>query len=120
MNVTCSPTEQQDDTFFIYLLGLSSSSDAFLSYTKYSISLPVCRVLREKCPYWSFSVTYFPVFGLNTERYSVSLCIQSKCGKIRTKKNIEYGHFPRNGVLSCSNLSISIAILFYSDILNLL
>ena len=26
----------------------------------------------------------FPVFGLNTERYFVSLCIQSKLGKIRT------------------------------------
>ena len=34
----------------------------------------------------SFSGPYFPAFGLNTERYSVSLHIQSKCGKIRTKK----------------------------------
>ena len=35
----------------------------------------------------SFSGPYFPAFGLNTERYSVSLCIQSKCGKMRTGKN---------------------------------
>ena len=28
----------------------------------------------------------FPAFGLNTERYSVSLRIQSECGKIRTSK----------------------------------
>ena len=28
---------------------------------------------------------HFPAFGLNTERYGVSLCIQSKCGKIRTR-----------------------------------
>ena len=28
----------------------------------------------------------FPAFELNTERYSVSLCIQSECGKIRTRK----------------------------------
>ena len=35
---------------------------------------------------WSFSGPYFPAFGLNTERYSVSLCIQFKLGKIRTRK----------------------------------
>ena len=34
---------------------------------------------------WSYSGPYFPVFELNTERYSVSLRIQSKCGKIRTR-----------------------------------
>ena len=34
----------------------------------------------------SFSGPYCPTFGLNTERYSVSLCIQCKCGKIRTRK----------------------------------
>ena len=28
----------------------------------------------------SYSGPYFPVFGLNTERYSVSLRIQSECG----------------------------------------
>ena len=28
---------------------------------------------------------YFRVFGLNTERYGVSLCIQSECQKIRTR-----------------------------------
>ena len=34
---------------------------------------------------WSYSGPYFPAFGLNTEIYGVSLCIQSKCGKIRTR-----------------------------------
>ena len=34
----------------------------------------------------SFSGPYFPAFGQNTERLIVSLCIQSKCGKIRTRK----------------------------------
>ena len=34
----------------------------------------------------SLSGMYFPAFGLNTERYSGSLRIQSKCGKIRNKK----------------------------------
>ena len=34
----------------------------------------------------SFSGLYFPAFGLNMERYEVLLCIQSECGKIRTRK----------------------------------
>ena len=36
-----------------------------------------------------FSGLYFPAFGLNMERYFIyflSLCIQSKCGKIWTRK----------------------------------
>ena len=33
----------------------------------------------------SYSGPYFPAFGLNKKRYSVSLRIQSKCGKIRTR-----------------------------------
>ena len=32
---------------------------------------------------------HFPAFGLNMERYGVSLCIQSECKKMRT------GHFSR-------------------------
>ena len=33
----------------------------------------------------SYSGPHFPAFGLNTERYSVSLRIQSECGKIRIR-----------------------------------
>ena len=33
----------------------------------------------------SYSGPYFPAFGLNMERYSVSLRIQSECGKMRTR-----------------------------------
>ena len=33
----------------------------------------------------SCSGPYFPAFGLNSERYFVSLRIQSKCGKMRTR-----------------------------------
>ena len=33
-----------------------------------------------------FRDPYFPAFGLNTERHSVSLRIQSECGKIRITK----------------------------------
>ena len=34
----------------------------------------------------SYSGPHFFAFGLNTERYSVSLRFQSECGKIRTRK----------------------------------
>ena len=34
----------------------------------------------------SFSGPYFPAFGLNTERYGVSLRIQSERRKMRTRK----------------------------------
>ena len=34
----------------------------------------------------SFSGPYFPAFGLNTGRYSVSFRLQSECRKIRTRK----------------------------------
>ena len=35
-----------------------------------------------------FSGPYFPVLGLNPERYSASLRIQSECWKIRTRKKL--------------------------------
>ena len=42
---------------------------------------------------WSFSGPYFPVLGLNSEIYSVSLRIQSECAKIRTRKTPNTGTF---------------------------
>ena len=39
---------------------------------------------------------YFSVFGLNTERYFVSLRIQSTCSKIRTRKSFVFGYFSRS------------------------
>ena len=41
----------------------------------------------------SFSGPYFPAFGLNKEKYSVSLPIQSKCAEIRTRKTPNSEHF---------------------------
>ena len=46
--------------------------------------------------YGVFSGPYFPAFGLNTERYEVSLRIQSKYGEIWTRKNSVFGHFSRS------------------------
>ena len=55
------------------------------------------HLLHETCPYSEFSGSYFPAFGPNTEIYSVPLRIQSKCGKIRTRKTpSKYGHFLRS------------------------
>ena len=42
--------------------------------------------------YGVFSGPYFPAFGLNTEGY-VSLRIQFKCGKMRTRKSSVFGDF---------------------------
>ena len=74
----------------------------FYCQVQFNFSMPKLSLLK-KCPYselfWSvfsriqteygeirsYSGPYFPAFGLNTERYSVSLHIQSECGKIRTR-----------------------------------
>ena len=44
--------------------------------------------------YRSYPGPYFPAFGLNTEKYEVSLRIQSECGKIwtRTTPNTDFFH----------------------------
>ena len=47
----------------------------------------------------SFFGPYFPSFGLNTERYGVSLGIHSECGKKRTRKNSVFGHFSPTSVI---------------------
>ena len=54
---------------------------------------------------------YFPVFGLNTKRFSISLRIQFECGKIRTSNNSVFGHFSRKWLLS---ELVLILILFFS------
>ena len=42
---------------------------------------------------FSVSSIKCPAFGTNTERYGVSLFIQSECGKTRTRKNSVFGYF---------------------------
>ena len=39
---------------------------------------------------------HFLAFGLNRERYSVSLLIQPECGKMQTRKKSIFGHFSRS------------------------
>ena len=52
----------------------------------YNLASQYSFTLRESVRVWSFSRPYFPAFGLNTEKYGVSLRIQFECGKIRTRK----------------------------------
>ena len=47
---------------------------------------------------WSFSGPYFPAFGLNTDNYSVNYRVESKCKKIRTRKNSLFGLLLRSGM----------------------
>ena len=41
----------------------------------------------------SFCGPYFPAFGVNTQRYGVSLCIQSECGKRVTRETLNTDTF---------------------------
>ena len=54
--------------------------------------------LCENCPNSDISGPYFPTFGLNTEIYSLNLPIPSKCGKIRSRKNSDFGRFSHSDV----------------------
>ena len=81
--------------YFYNLHFAVKKTDAFSSAlrtldTKYRLSF--CPSSQNHTCHWvksihirSYSDPHFPAFGLNTERYSVSLCIHSKCGKIRTR-----------------------------------
>ena len=64
----------------------------FFKITKFSLLLNffiLTHSLRKKTWYselfWSAFSPHFPAFGVNTERYSVSLRIQSECWKMREK-----------------------------------
>ena len=50
----------------------------------------------------SFPGPYFPAFELNTERYSVSLRIQSECGKMQVSS------------FKVSRILLSITIIFFN------
>ena len=56
------------------------------------ISVTVWKVFK----YRVISGPHFLVFGLNTEIYSVNLCIQSKYRTIRARNNSVFGHFSRS------------------------
>ena len=75
--------------------------EQFRSYPSELKKLLLSKIVTvRKVPrYGAFSSPYFPVFGLNTEIYRVNLRIQSKYGKIRTRKNSVFGLFSRSAYL---------------------
>ena len=58
-------------------------------------------------PIWSYSGPYFLAFGLNMERYRVSLRIQSECGKMPTRITPNTENFFTVTVRLESNASLS-------------
>ena len=64
----------------------SSSRLKFVFQFTASYTSIIKSALCEKCRFRSFSGPYFPAFGLNTEKYSLSRCVQYECGKIQTRK----------------------------------
>ena len=53
----------------------------------------------------SCSGPYFPAFELNIDRYSVSICIQSECRKIRTRKTPNTDTFHK--VIACGDSELA-------------
>ena len=83
-NVTCD---------IIWYISLNLWFDFYVSiFCTIFLYLSLC----EMCPNMDFFLVRFPAFGLNTERYDVSLRIQSECGKIRARKKSIFGHFSRS------------------------
>ena len=63
-------------------------SNINMTFVKNSISHSV-KIARIQ----SFSGPYFHAIRLNLEIYIVNLRIQSKCGKLQTRKTPKHGHF---------------------------
>ena len=66
----------------------------------------------KSVPIPSFFGHYFPALGLNTDRYEVSLRIQSKCEKIQARKTPNTDTFNAVSVLGklTSNLKVPVRI----------
>ena len=70
----------------IRTIKISHSSTFYAVWKDWCNMYMFLRYRMKNVLIWSFCSLYFPAFGLNTERYGVSVHIQSKCGKMRTKK----------------------------------
>ena len=90
------------------------SSEIHTAYI-YSAHLTYCvKYVRIR----NYSGPYFPVLGHNTGRYSASLRIRSKCGKIRTRitLNTDTLHAVINSSLRCYSVIITEVCLFISSV----
>ena len=76
----------------LFKLSLRSDKGSGKHHLPDVFSLSLNNALREKCPNTDFFWSVFSVFGLNREKYFVSLRIQSECGKIQTRKNSVFGY----------------------------
>ena len=82
------------------LVALSEGSTHVVVTLKSSMVVSDQIIALKVSKYGVFSGPYFPAFGLNTERYSVSLRIQSEYRKMRTRRNSVFEHFSRSGCLT--------------------
>ena len=73
-----------------YKSGRSNNHSHYNNFAKVTYDFnvePSCFTAWKVNKGSGFSCQHFPAFGLNAERYlSISLQIQSECGKIRTRK----------------------------------
>ena len=76
-----------------YIMQVNNRNISLICLTFFKLAIKTPNTVWKVSKYVVFSGPYFLVFGLNTERYPVSLRIQFKCGKIRTRKNYVSGHF---------------------------
>ena len=63
---------------------------------------------------WSYSALRFPAFGLNMERYSASLCIQSECRKMRTRITPMQALFTQYSIVNFHSCCINSNVKFHS------
>ena len=108
----------------IFSKHLSGSSIKYVRWDFLILDLPSplyvhIRTVWNVSKYGVFSGRYFPAFGLNVERYEVSLRIKSECGKIQARKNSVFGHISRSDAFSLHPLPPSTSLwtlLFKKDI----
>ena len=80
---------------------MKKSNSQLQNWQKISL-VPFFKTSKKTFTGWNlfkhgvFPGLYFSAFELNTEINRVNLLIQSKCMKIRTRKNSVLGHFSRN------------------------
>ena len=97
---------ENDLKFDVHIKSLCRKVDH--SQTKRSFSNIQCvKIVHMR----SFFGSHFPVFGLNTEIYSVNLLIQSEYRKIRTRKYFEFGHFSRSGLSNEQKLLLANSVI---------
>ena len=78
--------------YFMYVIITKiSRNDVFFNNKRDSTPLKNTQCLKS-VHIRIFSCPYFPAFVLNTDRYEVSLCNESECGKMRTRKNPAFWH----------------------------